>query len=99
MFYVLCFRRPLNSSWTSAGGAWHYKTHALTGSSGVVFVKVQIQTLLSAPSILPAPVFPECDHVVRTAGVVVEGILGQHELRVALELADVHGLPSCVIDV
>lgn len=40
------------------------------------------------------PVFPERNHVVCPAGVVIEGVLGQHELGVALELPNVHRLPS-----
>lgn len=44
--------------------------------------------------ILLSPIFPQRDHVVGTARVVVEGILRQHELRVALKLANVYGLPS-----
>ena len=43
-----------------------------------------------------SPVFPERDHVVSAAGVVVEGVLGQHQLGVALELPNVHRLPSCL---
>lgn len=49
------------------------------------------------PHLGTVPVLPERDHVVRAAGVVIEGVLGQHELRMALELADVHRLPSCEI--
>ena len=40
------------------------------------------------------PVFPEGDHVVGPAGVIIEGVFGEHELGVALELAHVNRLPS-----
>lgn len=44
-----------------------------------------------------SPVFPEGDHVVGAAGVVVEGALGEHELRVPFELPNIDRFPSFVI--
>lgn len=43
-----------------------------------------------------SPIFPEGDHVIGAAGVVVEGVLGEHELRVPLKLPNVDRFPSCV---